>query len=139
MDMVRIYKLFPTYLNCLEYLEKIRWNNEPICPYCEAKKSSKMKNEKGYNILRYHCNKCNATYSVLVNTIFQDTKLDLQKWFLALYLIFRANKKLSSRQLAYHLKVNHKTAWFVQMKITYAKQQNDTDLLNSIIKGVNNG
>lgn len=138
MDIIKMYSLFPTHLNCLEYLEKIRWNNDPLCPYCAARKPTRTKNEKGYNMLRYHCNKCNATYSVLVNTIFQDTKLDLQKWFLALYLTIAGNKKLSSRQLADYLKINHKTAWFIQMKITYEIQQGDFNLINSIIKGVCN-
>lgn len=112
MDIFQVFKQFPTQKSCIRYLERIRWRNKPLCPYCGSFKQSKMPKE-----LRYHCNGCNKSYSVTVGTIFHQTHLPLQKWFLAVSLIISAKKRISARQLAGHLHVNKNTAWRISMKI----------------------
>ena len=133
MNIISIFKKFPTQESCIEYLEKIKWNNEPECPYCHQKHSTLIQDKK-YHIKRYHCNKCNTTFSVLINTIFQDTKLELQKWFLAISIIMNAKKGISSRQLARDLEVNLKTAWYMQMRIRKAMKQDENQLLKGIVE-----
>ncbi|MFB3057275.1 MAG: IS1595 family transposase, partial [Ignavibacteriaceae bacterium] len=76
---------------------------------------------------------CNTSFSVTVGTIFHDTKLDLQKWFLAVSLILNAKKGISSRQLSRHLEVNKDTAWRMQMQIRKAMAQ-DATLLKGIVE-----
>ena len=68
-----------------------------------------------------------------VGTIFHKTKLDLQKWFLAISLILNAKKGVASRQLARDLEVNKDTAWYLQMRIRRAMLQ-DSALLTGIIE-----
>ena len=87
MNIPELYRKFPTQKDCIEHLEMVRWNSTPICPYCNSKKQTPLKNEN-----RYHCNTCNTSFSVTVGTIFHKTKIDLQKWFLALSLILNAKK-----------------------------------------------
>lgn len=128
MNIIQVYKQFPTDENCLAHLEQVRWNNEPTCPYCNSKKQTPLKKEH-----RYHCNNCNTSFSVTVGTIFHDTKLDLQKWFLAITLVLNAKKGISSRQLGRDLEVNKDTAWRMQMQLRKAMAQN-RDLLNGIIE-----
>lgn len=70
---------------CISYLEKMRWNNQPECPYCFSIKSSPKE-------LRYTCLTCNSSYSVKVKTVFESSKLPLTKWFLAISLILSAKK-----------------------------------------------
>ena len=36
MNIVTIYKIFPTERDCLKHIEKVRWNNTPKCPYCQS-------------------------------------------------------------------------------------------------------
>ncbi len=119
MDIVKIYKLFPTQKECMIYLEKVLWNNEPTCPYCKSKNTTPMPKEH-----RYHCNNCNTSYSVTVGTIFHKTKLDLQKWFLGISLVLNAKKGISARQLARDLDVNKNTAWYMGMRIRRAMIEN---------------
>lgn len=128
MNIVQIYKLFPTQEDCLEHLEKVRWNNKPICPYCNSNKFTPLKQER-----RYHCNTCNTSYSVTVNTIFHKTKIDLQKWFLAISLVLNAKKGISSRQLSRDLEVNKNTGWYLLMRIRNAMLQ-DSKLLTGIVE-----
>lgn len=118
MNIIEVYKRFPTHEDCLRHLEKVRWNNRPACPYCGSINSSPMPKE-----LRHHCNDCNTSYSVTVGTIFHRTRLDLQKWFLAISLIQNAKKGISARQLARDLEVTKDTAWYLSMRIRKAMSQ----------------
>lgn len=128
MDIVKIYKLFPTQNDCMVYLEKVRWDNEPTCPYCKSKNTTSMLKKQ-----RYHCNNCNTSYSVTVRTIFHKTKLDLQKWFLGISLILNAKKGISARQLARDLNVNKNTAWYMSMRIRRAMIE-DRELMNNFVE-----
>ncbi len=119
---------FQTHKDCIKHLENIRWNNEPTCPYCKSKKQTPIKREN-----RYHCNNCNTSYSVLVGTIFENTKLDLQKWFAAISIIINAEKGVSSRKLAKDIEVTKDTAWYMQIRIKKAFSESGV-LLKGLIK-----
>lgn len=128
MNIIQIYKRFPTQNDCIEYLEKVKWQGTPQCPYCKSDNSTPMPKEK-----RYHCNNCNTSYSVTVGTIFHKTHLDLQKWFLGISLILNAKKGISARQLARDLEVNKNTGWYMAMRIRKAMFE-DRDLLQGIVE-----
>jgi transposase-like protein len=127
MNLIQIYKEFPTHQSCVDHLEKVRWNDKPICPYCKSKRQTPLKEKQQ----RYHCNNCNTSYSVTVGTIFHDTKLDLQKWFLGISLILNAKKGISSRQLARDLGTRPNTAWRTQMQIRKAMVE-----YSSLLEGI---
>lgn len=105
MNLKKIYEKYPTKKDCHCYLEQLLWNNYPQCPYCKSHKFSVLN-----NTYRYHCNNCNTSYSVTVNTIFHKTKIDLQKWFLAIKLIMNYGNKISSRKLAAEIRTTKDTA-----------------------------
>ncbi|MCX6557708.1 MAG: IS1595 family transposase [Candidatus Aminicenantes bacterium] len=128
MNIIEIYEKYPDHIDCLKHLEMVRWNGKSICPYCKSIKVTAFKSE-----YRYHCNNCNTSFSVTVGTIFHKTKLDLQKWFLAVSLVLNAKKKISARKLARDIKVNKNTAWYMQMRIRRAMVQN-SELLSGIIE-----
>lgn len=128
MNIVSIYREFPTEKSCIDRLEAVKWKGIPTCPYCKSTKATAMPKEE-----RYHCNTCNTTYSVTVGTIFHNTKLDLQKWFLAIALMLNAKKGLSARQLSRDLEVNKNTAWYMGMRIRRA-MLDDGELLKGIVE-----
>ncbi len=128
MNIIQVYKKYPTQEDCIKHLELIRWKNKPTCPYCKSVNSTPMPKE-----FRYHCNNCNTSYSVTVGTIFHKTKLDLQKWLLAISIVLNARKGISARQLARDLEVNKNTAWYMQMRIRKAMFE-DKDLFQGIIE-----
>lgn len=130
MNLIQIYKEFPTHQKCIEHLEHVRWDNKPKCPYCNSDRHTPIKEATK---TRYHCNNCNTTYSVTVGTIFHNTRLDLQKWFLAITLILNAKKGISSRQLARDLETRPNTAWRMQMQIRKAMVEN-AGLLSGIVE-----
>jgi len=128
MNIIQIYRKFPTPDSCLAHIEKVRWSGKPICPYCGSKKITPMKNQH-----RHHCNNCNTSFSATVKTIFHHTHVDLQKWFLCISLILNAKKGISARQLGRDLEVNKNTAWFMAMRIRNA-MIDQRDLLTGIVE-----
>lgn len=128
MNIIQIYKQFPKEIDCIKHLEKVRWNRKPTCPYCKSTNQTPLKEEP-----RYHCNKCNTSYSVTVGTIFHKTHIDLQKWFLAISLMLNAHKGISSRQLMRDIEVNKNTAWYMAMRIRRAMVEQG-ELLQSLVE-----
>jgi len=128
MELIKITQKLNTQSKCMSYLEKNRWLETPICPYCYSTKSSRKTQE-----FRHTCHNCKRSYSVLVGTIFESTKLPLTKWFLAIHLIINAKKGISSLQLARDLHVNKNTAWFLQKRIRQAMKDDDC-VLSGIIE-----
>ena len=129
-NLTTIYEIFPTAESCLEYLEAIRWNGQPECPYCGSSKYSRLNQES-----RYHCNKCNTSYSVTVKTLFHKTRLDIQKWFLTIFLLMDVGEDPSARELAAIIKVNKNTACFLAMRIRHARAK-EFNLLSQIAERV---
>jgi transposase-like protein len=126
MELIKMVGKYDTKGKCIAYLEKQRWSDLPICPYCGSAKSSRKTQE-----FRHTCNDCGRSYSVLVGTIFESTKLPITKWFIAIFLILNAKKGISSLQLARDLNVNKNTAWFLQKRIRQAMLDN-----NCILRGI---
>lgn len=116
MNIIQIYKTFPTQQDCIKHLENVRWNGEPVCPYCKTKHTITVVPKEH----RYHCNYCNRSFSVTVGTIFHKTKCDLQKWFLAISLVLNAKKGYAARQLGRDIEVTKDTAWYMFMRIRKA-------------------
>lgn len=130
MNLFQVYKTFPNQAACIKHLEAVRWNGKPICPYCESDRVSSMESEA-----RHHCNSCNTSFSVTVGTMFHNTRLDLQKWFLAICLILNAKKGIAARQLARDLDVNKNTAWYLAMRIRKAMlEPAERDLLEGLVE-----
>lgn len=128
MNIIQVYKKYPTQDDCIKHLEQVRWHGTPVCPYCKVTKTTPLPKEN-----RYHCNNCNTSYSVTVGTIFHKTKIDLQKWFLAVSLVLNAKKGISARQLSRDIEVNKNTAWFMLMRIRRAMIQQG-DILEGIVE-----
>jgi transposase-like protein len=98
---------------CRALLEKLRWPNTVICPRCHGKDIVRL-DEK-----RFQC-VCRYQFSVTAGTIFNDSHLPLQTWFLAVLLIVEARKGMSANQLKRTLGVSYKTAWFLCHRVRAA-------------------
>ena len=110
-SLEELSSFFCSNQECKDYLASVRWDDNPKCPYCHCNKVYRKKDG------RYVCASCGNTFSVLVGTIFQNTKLPLIIWFKAIYLFVNSKIGISSCNLAVVLGVTQKTAWFMLQKI----------------------
>ena len=114
---------FSTEEKCRKAIFESRWDKDDVvCPFCGHHHC--VSRTDG----RYHCNHCKANFSVTVGTIFENTKISLRKWFLAMYLISCHKKGISSVQLATDISVTQKTAWFILHKVRTLFAQEDVTL-----------
>lgn len=103
-----------------EYLEKLRWSNGPICPHCGGvEKIYQLKGKAGRPGL-YKCGDCRKQFTVTVGTLFEGSKISLDKWLQAVYLMCASKKGISSHQLHRMLGITYKSAWFMTHRIREA-------------------
>lgn len=117
-SLIEVTKKFSDKQTCVDYLTNIRWNGNVVCTYC---KHDKVYELKGKN-KRFKCASCRKQFSAIKGTIFENSPLPLQKWFIAIYLMTSHKKGISSMQLAKDLDVCQKTAWFILQRIRFAVQ-----------------
>ena len=107
-----------------EHLEKIHWPHGPICPHCENNRAETMPKVEGkkrsHRAGLYYCNECKGTFTVTVGTVFERSKIALNKWVLATHLMAASKKGMSAHQLHRMLGVTYKTAWFMAHRIREA-------------------
>ncbi len=126
MDILSVFNIYKNQKKCIKHLEKVRWDGEVKCVYCGSDRITPVKAE-----LRHKCGACGKSFSVTVGTIYHDTRLPLQKWFLATAIILNAKKGISARELARQIKVNKDTAWRMEMKIREAMKDDEQAALFS--------
>lgn len=129
--LIELLTYFREEQTCRDYLELIRWGGKIVCPYKECKGDHVHKYNDGK---RYKCAKCQRQFSVKVGTIFEDSKISLQKWFAAIYLITSHKKGISSLQLHRDLGVTQKTAWFMLHRVRHTLLISPTEKLTGIIE-----
>jgi transposase-like protein len=103
-----------------EHLEATRWPNGPICPHCGVIDEATNVGGKAARKGAYQCNACRQQFSVTVGTVFESSKVPLNKWLLATYLMSSSKKGISAHQLHRTLGVTYKTAWFMAHRIREA-------------------
>src|SRR6185437_8959971 len=89
------------------------------CPKCGGDKIGVITSR---SMLQCKAKDCRKQFSVKVDTIFEDSPLGLDKWFVGIWCIANAKNGISSCELARALGVTQKTAWFLLHRIRLAMQ-----------------
>jgi hypothetical protein len=106
-SMLDLMRHFDTEQKCIDHLTKLRWGGNVISPYDKDSKVYVCKGNK------YKCKNTGKYFNVKTGTFFDDSKIPLQKWFVALWLMSSHKKGISSHQLAKDIGVTQKTAWYM--------------------------
>jgi transposase-like protein len=97
---------------CRQALFAMRWKNGLTCPVC---------GHEGFCALTtrriFQCNRCKKQISLTAGTVFQDTKLPLTSWFVAIYHLTQSKGGISSVELGRRLGVKQATAWLLKHKL----------------------
>jgi len=124
MNILEVQKKYNTQLKCLKLLEKLRWGKVVKCTYCNSKETSRQKTEKN----RHSCKNCKRSFSVLVDTIFEDTRLPLPKWFAIITLMLNSKSGISAMELQRNIGGSYKTSYYVAMRVRIGMLMKDTKL-----------
>lgn len=100
-----------------EWLEAQLWKNGPVCPHCGVvDEATLMKGETTRPGL-YQCNACREPFTVTVGTLYERSKVPLNKWLAATHLMMASKKGMSALQIGRLLGLSKKTAWFLCHRI----------------------
>lgn len=127
LSTFEFFQKFPNEEASRLYFENRRWNGKPICGHCASKNVVECKDHKP---MAYRCKTCRKHFSIRTGTILAESRLPLQKWLLAIYMMTSARKGIPSTQMARELGITQKSAWFLAQRIreTWLKQQGQSNM-----------
>lgn len=126
-SLIELFDAFPNEQSCIDHLEYLRWHGNVVSPFDPTSKVYKCKDNK------YRCKNTGKYFNVKTNTLFDSSKVELRKWFAAIWLATSHKKGISSAQLARDIDVTQKTAWFMLRRIRNCFDvENNHDLNNTV-------
>lgn len=116
-NLMQMMAAFPDEQSAVDHLTAIRWKDGAFCPHCGSTKVYHFSDQRTHK-----CGDCRKRFSIKVGTIFEDSKIELRKWFMAVWLLTSHKKGIASTQLAKDIGVTQKTAWFMTQRLRFAAQ-----------------
>jgi len=127
-SLMQMMETFSDEQVCIDHLRAIRWKNGAYCPYCGSAKVYHFSDNRTHK-----CGDCRQRFSIKVGTIFEDTKLPLRKWFMAIWMVTSHTKGIASTQLAKDIQITQKSAWFMLHRLRHAAR---TKSFNKPLEGM---
>ncbi|MGE6219478.1 7TM diverse intracellular signaling domain-containing protein [Nubsella zeaxanthinifaciens] len=118
VDFTEFSKIYPDKDSCFKFLAELKWGEGYHCKKCNTSKYI-----EGHTPYSRRCNSCGYEESVLIDTIFQNSRIPINKLFYLVFLIYSSKGRISSHKLAQVLEIRQNTCWTYSVKIK--KMMND--------------
>lgn len=110
MTYFEFAKQFPTEESAINLIVSTKYKDGYVCPKCGC--TQKRIYHQHYDPRKLYCNNCRSEFSALVDTIFENTHLDLRMWLYAINLCMVSRKCISALQLQRELGMGcYQSAW----------------------------
>jgi transposase-like protein len=106
-------------------VESILWPNGPVCPRCGGADRITRVNGKTARPGLRRCGPCERQFTVTVGTIFESSRLPLNKWLQVIYLMASSGKGTSSHPVMRTLNCQYRTAWGCHAQGSRSDQNQD--------------
>lgn len=118
---------------CFETMIRVKWpDGKVVCPKCGHGEVYIIAMR---SLLQCKSKTCKKQFSVKVGTIFEDSPLGLDKWFVATWYIANCKNGVSSHELGRALGVTQKTAWFMLHRIREAMKTKAARKFTGTVEG----
>ena len=114
MTVMELLDKFPDDATAEAWFEAQRWPKGRFCPDCGSTNTVAVASRKP---MPYRCRDCRHHFSVRKGTVMQSSKLGLQKWAIAIYVMTTGIKGTSSMKIYRDLGIRQATAWFLMQRI----------------------
>lgn len=98
---------------CWQTLRNLRWGEAIFCPRCQGK--ARRHHRRRYTDY-YWCRHCERMFSDLTSTPFENTKISLSAWFLAIDLL-GSEDQVTTSDFAQRTRTNRKTGRRMKEKL----------------------
>ena len=123
---------FSDFDRCQQFMIDIRWSDGKVrCPYCGSQAVSYLKNQRRWKCSEEHPRR---QFSLKVGTIFEDSPLGLDKWFVAVWLVMNCKNGVSSYEMARDLGITQKSAWHMNHRIRLALHEGSFELASGEVE-----
>lgn len=127
-NLMEFVERFATDKACWEYLRTVRWPQGFVCPQCGVR--------DGWATARgtMYCRGCDRQTSPTAGTILHNSRTEMRKWFMAVWLLCTQKTGVSAKTLQRDLKVGYKTAWLMLQKLRQATVRAERSLLSGAVE-----
>jgi transposase-like protein len=123
LDLSKPGKYFSDEDAARALLEEMRWGKTPTCPHCGGVDPYRLVARKPGSKTRkglWKCSACRKQFTVTVGTVFEDSRIPISKWLLAIHLLSSSKKGMSAHQIHRMLGISYKASWFMMHRLRYA-------------------
>jgi len=118
-----------------EFLEAKRWpDGISYCPHCGCEGYALTPAPGRRNPGLKKCRACRKKFTVRIGTIYEESKLPLSKWLMAIHLMTSSKKGISSHQMARELGCTQKTGWFLCHRIRECMKNDNPETLKGTVE-----
>ncbi|PST84987.1 chromosome partitioning protein ParA [Pedobacter yulinensis] len=130
VDFEEFSKIYPDRDTCFKYLAELKWANGYECRRCHHTHylSGQLPHSR-------RCSKCRYEESVIAHTIFQNSRIPINKAFYMLFLVYTSKGKISSHKLSEILSIRQSTCWSYGSKMKKIMESKKRSLKNAGDKG----
>ena len=115
LTIIDLFRMFPDDAAAEKWLEDQRWpDGRKCCTECGSMNCAVVANRRP---MPYRCRDCRSYFSVKKGTVMQSSKIGLQKWLFAMYMMSTSLKGAASMKVYRELGITQKTAWFLTQRI----------------------
>ena len=130
-SLIAFQRRFADEACCTAYLIEQRWPDGFVCPACGGREGWALKTKAA----TFECAACHRQTSVRAGTVLHGSKLALQVWFWAAYLMATHSNGISALQLQRQLGLgSYKTAWLLCAKLRRAMVAPGRDPLADVVE-----
>lgn len=123
MDFEEFSNIYPDADSCFQFLADLKWGNSYAC-----KKCGNTHFFAGHQPFSRRCSQCDYEESVLAHTLFQNSRIPINKAFYMVFLIYNSKGKISSHKLSEVLGIRQSTCWTYLNRIRTLMEERKKDL-----------
>ena len=130
VDFEEFSRIYPDKESCFRFLSELKWSQGYSCRKCGHDHYF-----QGHLLYSRRCAKCGYEESVTANTILHDTRIDINKAFYMIFLVYSTKGKISSHKLSEILNIRQSTCWSYSSRIRKVMEDRKKSLRQSDEKG----
>ena len=119
ITLIEIMRQFQDDATAEAWFMNKRWPQGIACPHCG---SMNVQTGTKHKTMPFRCREkeCAKRFSAKTGTVMEGSKIGMQKWMIATYLLSTNLKSVSSMKLSRDLGINQRSAWFMAHRLRAA-------------------